>query len=245
MKYDRSDAFIAKAGITKGGGKCGRGWIGIKGSCKRGKAGDQGVAAREFADKQRAARYGGNASPQQKSKMAQEPTSKASMHPALAKKTGEMVRFRGKPVAPAKTTEKAKKTSHGMSRASMLDAIAKKYDTDAAGVGKSKSFKMATSGMGKLDIKKKGDLERIYRKTVGILPGEDKDSGPGVVNGINIHNYDMPWKVFALDPKKATSQDIKSAYRKAALKYHPDRAGGDAKTFDRLTEMYKSITQKF
>lgn len=29
------DGFVAKAGIAKGGGKCGRGWVGVKGSCKR------------------------------------------------------------------------------------------------------------------------------------------------------------------------------------------------------------------
>jgi hypothetical protein len=63
MTYDRSDAFIAKAGITKGGGQCNkaRGWYGVKGNCVRkkvGKGGDRSGAEREalkeFADKQRA-----------------------------------------------------------------------------------------------------------------------------------------------------------------------------------------------
>ena len=29
------DGFVKKAGVKKGGGKCGRGWVGVKGSCKR------------------------------------------------------------------------------------------------------------------------------------------------------------------------------------------------------------------
>jgi len=53
------DAFVAKAGIKKGGGQCGRGWVGVKGSCKRlakgaDRAGAQKSALKEFATKQRA-----------------------------------------------------------------------------------------------------------------------------------------------------------------------------------------------
>ena len=52
------DAFVAKAGIAKGGGMCGRGWVGVKGSCKRmtkgaDRAGAQKAALGEFAAKQR------------------------------------------------------------------------------------------------------------------------------------------------------------------------------------------------
>ena len=55
------DEFIAKAGIKKGGGKCGRGWAGIKGSCKRmARGGDRKAiekqALSQFAEKQRSAK---------------------------------------------------------------------------------------------------------------------------------------------------------------------------------------------
>ena len=52
------DAFVARAGIAKGGGTCGRGWVGVKGSCKRlakgaDRAGAQKSALKEFAQGQR------------------------------------------------------------------------------------------------------------------------------------------------------------------------------------------------
>ena len=52
------DEFIRKAGIKKGGGKCGRGWVGIRGSCKRmAKGGDRKAlekhALNKFAENQR------------------------------------------------------------------------------------------------------------------------------------------------------------------------------------------------
>ena len=52
------DAFVARAGITKGGGACGRGWVGVKGSCKRlAKGADRDsqhkAALKEFAQGQR------------------------------------------------------------------------------------------------------------------------------------------------------------------------------------------------
>ena len=62
------DGFVAKAGIAKGGGKCGRGWVGVKGSCKRMTKGGnreeaQRSALKDFASsrkpmKEMAMRYG-------------------------------------------------------------------------------------------------------------------------------------------------------------------------------------------
>jgi len=56
------DAFVAKAGIKKGGGQCGRGWVGVKGSCKRlakgaDRAGAQKSALKEFAQGQRVKKF--------------------------------------------------------------------------------------------------------------------------------------------------------------------------------------------
>ena len=108
---------------------------------------------------------------------------------------------------------------------------------------RSGSFKMATDGMENLNLSLKATWERLYREFVGILPGEDNQQGYGCINGINIFDYFKPWQVFELDPKKATPEDIKQAYRNLSKIYHPDVPGtGDAKVFDRINTMYKSIT---
>ena len=41
--------------------------------------------------------------------------------------------------------------------------------------------------------------------------------------------------------KTATSEEIKSAYRKLAMKHHPDR-GGDEKQFQQITEAYETLS---
>ncbi len=108
---------------------------------------------------------------------------------------------------------------------------------------KSGSFQMATDGMDDLNLSLKESWERLYRKFVGILPGEENQKGYGCINGINIFNYFKPWQVFGLDPKTATSQDIKNAYHNLSKIYHPDNSEtGDASVFDCLTVMYKSIS---
>jgi hypothetical protein len=108
------------------------------------------------------------------------------------------------------------------------------------------SFQMATSGMGKLDLSTKPAWESLYRKFIGILPGEENETGNGCVNGINIFKYDMPWKAFALDPQMATIEDIKVAYRNLSRIYHPDIPNtGNAEIFNRLNTFYRSLTERF
>ena len=106
------------------------------------------------------------------------------------------------------------------------------------------SFKMATDGMddNDLDLRFKHTWEKLYRKFVGIIPGEENKQGYGCINGIDIFDYFKPWQVFGLNPKTAKSEDIKKAYHKLSKVYHPDVPGtGDAKVFDRINTMYKSI----
>ncbi|UIE36108.1 DnaJ domain-containing protein [Leptodesmis sichuanensis] len=111
---------------------------------------------------------------------------------------------------------------------------------------KSARFQMATSAMNGLDLGKKDGWEKLYRKFVGILPEEENEQGRGCINGINIFKYDMPWRTFGLDPKKSTTEDIKSRYYQLSKIYHPDnKETGDAEVFDRLTLFYKSLTEKF
>ncbi|MGA1263551.1 MAG: DnaJ domain-containing protein [Prochlorothrix sp.] len=108
---------------------------------------------------------------------------------------------------------------------------------------KSGSFQMAIDGMDDLNLGLKASWEVLYRKFVGILPGEENQTGDGCINGINIFDYFKPWQVFDLDPQSATVEDIKKAYHGLSKVYHPDnQATGDAKVFDRLTLMYKSLT---
>lgn len=117
---------------------------------------------------------------------------------------------------------------------------------DTKELKKSGAFQLATSSMGNVNLSKKEDWEHLYRKLIGILPGEESESGYGCINGINIFKYDMPWRAFGLDPKVSSTEDVKAAYRDLSKIYHPDNSEtGNAEIFDRLTVFYKSLTEKF
>jgi hypothetical protein len=107
---------------------------------------------------------------------------------------------------------------------------------------KSGGFKMATDGMDDLNLSVREGWERLYRKFIGILPDEENQDGYGCINGINIFNYFRPWQVFGLDPATATPEQIKTAYRNLSKVYHPDMSTGDARIFERINIMYKSIS---
>ncbi len=107
---------------------------------------------------------------------------------------------------------------------------------------KSGGFKMATDGMDDLNLSVREGWERLYRKFIGILPGEENQEGYGCINGINIFNYFRPWQVFGLDSAAATPEQIKTAYRDLSKTYHPDMPTGDARIFERINIMYKSIS---
>jgi hypothetical protein len=117
---------------------------------------------------------------------------------------------------------------------------------DAKALKKSSRFKMATSAMENFNLSQRDGLEMLYRKLIGILPNEVGETGPGCVNGINIFKYDRPWEAFGLDPKTATTEQVKTAYYDLSRIYHPDnRETGDAVIFNRLNVFYKSLTEKF
>jgi DnaJ domain len=148
--------------------------------------------------------------------------------------------------APSKTTPKPKKQK-SLSLADLKNAIYQHFQVkDTTALKKSSQFQMATSNLGKLDFAKKEGWEILHRKFVGVLPGEDQKEGYGCINGIDIFQYSLPWRIFALDPKTATTEQIKTAYRSLSQIYHPDnRETGDARIFDRLTTFYKSLTESF
>jgi hypothetical protein len=97
-----------------------------------------------------------------------------------------------------------------------------------------------------IDFRRINTWEKIYRRSIGILPYEENEQGYGCINGINIFKYWRPWKTFGLDGATATNQDIIDAYRKLLDIYHPDvPETGDIKIFNRLALMYKSLLFEF
>jgi hypothetical protein len=143
--------------------------------------------------------------------------------------------------------EPSKPKKKSLSLVDLKNAIYQHFQAkDTTALKKSSQFQMATSNLGKLNLAKKEGWEILYRKFVGILPGEDQKEGYGCINGIDIFQYSLPWRIFALDPKTATTEQIKTAYRSLSQIYHPDnREKGDARIFDRLTTFYKSLTESF
>ena len=107
---------------------------------------------------------------------------------------------------------------------------------------KSGEFSLATRDM-KLNLGQKESWKVLYREFIGVLPEEDGEKGIDCINGINIFKYFHPWRVFGLDGKTATEEDIKSAYRRLSKIYHPDnQETGNARIFDRINLMYRSIS---
>lgn len=143
-----------------------------------------------------------------------------------------------------KNHKKKDKKPKPLTLTQLKEALYKHFEVkNTTELKRSGSFKMATDGMGDLNLSLKPTWERLYRKFVGILPGEENQQGDGCINGINIFDYFKPWQVFGLNPKTATQEDIKKAYRNLSKVYHPDVLGtGDAKVFDRINTMYKSIS---
>jgi hypothetical protein len=130
-----------------------------------------------------------------------------------------------------------------LSMKKLKDAILAHFEVkDTTALRKSGSFKMATDGMDKLNFRLKTSWETLYRKFVGVLPGEDSEVGDSCINGVDIFKYFQPWKVFGLDAKTANDEDIKQAYRRLSKQYHPDnKESGNARMFDRINSMYQSI----
>ena len=89
-------------------------------------------------------------------------------------------------------------------------------------------------------MNKKDAWFKIYRKFVG-LPNNERDSiGTTSINGVDVLRNFLPWKVFKLDPKMATAEDIKSAFNQLAKEHHPDQ-GGRAEVFEKLKTMRDSL----
>lgn len=103
-----------------------------------------------------------------------------------------------------------------------------------------KNFQMAMAG-DENPLRTKEDWLKVYRQFVGVPKNErDLPDGPTVINGIDVLKNFRPWHVFGLDPKTATNDDIRKAFRKAIIKHHPDQ-GGDPRVAERLKTMRDSL----
>jgi hypothetical protein len=92
----------------------------------------------------------------------------------------------------------------------------------------------------KLKMTNKEAWLKAYRKFVG-LPDSERDAISSTsINGVDVLRNFLPWKVFDLDPKTATADDIKRTFNQLAKQHHPDH-GGNAEVFDRLKAMRDSI----
>ena len=81
---------------------------------------------------------------------------------------------------------------------------------------------------------------KVYRKFVGLPENERNSIGDTSINGVDVLRNFLPWKVFDLNPKTATAEDIKAAFNKLAKEYHPDH-GGNSTVFERLKTMRDSL----
>lgn len=138
-----------------------------------------------------------------------------------------------------------------LTKADMEAALTKKFGVDSISeLAKDNQFAMANGGKGKglapngNEIRQTSVLAQQYRKHIGIIPNDpaNQPGVRGVINGINVFHYWKPWQVLGLDPKKATGNDLKDAYKKLAKQYHPDnQSTGDREVFEKLDTIYKSL----
>ena len=90
--------------------------------------------------------------------------------------------------------------------------------------------------------------ETYYREWVN-LPRDEQNlpAGENVVNGIDIFQNFRPWEVFNLDRQTATTEDVRSAFRRLSMRFHPDTAKGNAnpEALNKLIEMRDALLISF
>lgn len=122
----------------------------------------------------------------------------------------------------------------------LKEAVCKVFGCkNAIELRKSSEFNLAMAGR-ELNLKTKADWLKLYREWVGVPRSERNKSGRTCINGIDVLENFRPWHVFSLDPKSATAEDIKAAFRRLAKEHHPD-AGGDPCVMERLQKMRDSL----
>ena len=105
---------------------------------------------------------------------------------------------------------------------------------------KDKNFQLSMTGE-EVALKTKDDWLVLYRRFIGIPANErNLEDGPTVINGIDVLQHFRPWVVFGLDPKTATADEVREAFRRLIQQHHPDH-GGDPRVAERLQTMKDSI----
>jgi hypothetical protein len=131
---------------------------------------------------------------------------------------------------------KAKAMTMSVAKKAVLDKFNCKSVTE---LRKNKTFMMSMTGE-EVGFKSKDDWIKLYRRWIGVPESERGLTGPTCINGIDVLENFRPWHVFALDPKKATAEDVKVSFRDLAKTHHPD-VGGDPRVFERLQKMRDSV----
>ncbi len=96
----------------------------------------------------------------------------------------------------------------------------------------------------KLKMNSKASWLKAYRKFVGLPNSEHNAIGDTCINGVDVLRNFLPWKVFNLDPDKATADDIKTAFNTLAMQHHPDK-GGNSAVFEELKAMRDTLLAAF
>lgn len=110
----------------------------------------------------------------------------------------------------------------------------------ASELRRNKNFSLSMTGED-YGLKTKEDWLKLYRRFIGIPSNEQNlEAGPTVINGIDVLKHFRPWVVFGLDPKTATADDVRDAFRKLIKIHHPD-VGGDPRVAERLQTMKDSV----
>jgi hypothetical protein len=91
-----------------------------------------------------------------------------------------------------------------------------------------------------LKMNSKTSWLKVYRKFVGLPDSERHSIGDTSINGVDVLRNFLPWEVFQLNPKTATSEDVKSAFNQLAKEHHPDH-GGNPDVFEKLKSMRDSL----
>jgi len=136
-------------------------------------------------------------------------------------------------------------TAKPMTTKELRDPVLKYFGVkNAAELLASKDFAMATEGDPPRTLRGKNaaaEWRQLHRMFAGV-PRDERNlkEGGSVINGIDILKNFRPWAVFGLDPKKAKKADVDKAFRKLAMKHHPD-VGGDRKVFEQLVSMKNSV----
>ena len=84
--------------------------------------------------------------------------------------------------------------------------------------------------------------EEKFRKLINHLHGfVFFEPDPRKLSKIQVRKDDK----FSTLKKSNSSEELKQEYKKLARKMHPDKKGGDTKLFQKLSQLYNILTEKF